>query len=93
MRNDPNRGHQNWQKYILQQKNVVAGENMPYAEKMTFLGKDVQTKVEWGRGITSKNHPRHKTWRQPGRNASFNDLLVIQLVRVLYVLYDYSTKD
>ena len=30
MRKDPNRGPKNWQKYILQQKNVVAGKNLPY---------------------------------------------------------------
>ena len=30
MRKDPNRGRQNQQKYILQQKHVVAGKNMPY---------------------------------------------------------------
>ena len=29
-RKDPNRGPQNRQKCILQQKNVVAGKNMPY---------------------------------------------------------------
>ena len=29
-RKDPNRGPQNCQKYILQQKNVVAGKNLPY---------------------------------------------------------------
>ena len=30
MRKDPNRGPQNRQKDILQQKNVVAGKNLPY---------------------------------------------------------------
>ena len=30
MRKYPNRGPQNWQKYILQQINVLAGKNLPY---------------------------------------------------------------
>ena len=32
MRKDPNKGPQNWQKYILQQKNFVAGKNLPYMQ-------------------------------------------------------------
>ena len=30
MRKDLNRGPQNWPKYILHQKNVEAGKNLPY---------------------------------------------------------------
>ena len=37
MRKDPNRGPQNWQKYILQQKNVVAGKNLPYVVHMNIF--------------------------------------------------------
>ena len=36
-RKDPNRGPQNWQKYILQPKNVVAGKNLPYELHMNIL--------------------------------------------------------
>ena len=36
IRKDPSRGPQNWQKDILQQKNVVAGENLPYGCEQSF---------------------------------------------------------
>ena len=34
---NPNRGSQNLQKYIRQQKNVVAGKNLPYVSIETFI--------------------------------------------------------
>ena len=34
MRKDPKRGPKNWQKYILLQKNVMAGKTLPYEPRL-----------------------------------------------------------